>query len=225
MNISYLFFFLVFILLLYLGRQEVIRREQSGQDVLYDFFYKNYFNKYSYRYGNNIENFKTKKGKENDKDKTNTKNEDDYDILEIDEEEDKKQEKNREGWDVLDPIEDIEAAVAWAIWGFELMLYFISFMMCSFIMIMSIWDCFKWYVFNLILTILYFTYGVLFSITGTTDIEDDYWNFIYYIDGICYKNAGFHIAHFPDSVIAECYSCPILPFPTLPSEYMSMSTT
>ena len=211
----FLFIFLLILLfILYLGRNEVIRREKEGEDVIGK-KYQEYYEKYSYRYGNNIENFNSK----NRKNKTNTKS---VDVLEIDEEEDKKNEKNREGWHVLNPVEDVNAAIAWSIWFFELMLYFISFMECGFIMLMNIWVCFKWYFLNMILVIIYFPFSILFYLTGTTDIEDDFWNFIYYIDGLIYSNFDFHVAHFPDSVISECYTCALKEFPELPSDYMSL---
>ena len=48
---------------------------------------------------------------------------------------------------------------------------------------------------------------------GILDLQplvDGFWEIVEEVDKAIYDSAGFHIAHYPDSVIAECYSCDMI---------------
>jgi len=82
---------------------------------------------------------------------------------------------------------------------------------CSFTLLINFFTvpCLFWYLLNLVLTILYLPFAFIFWLIGITDIVDDYiWGPIYIADGLLHDFTGFHFAHFPDSIINGCYSCP-----------------
>jgi hypothetical protein len=56
--------------------------------------------------------------------------------------------------------------------------------------------------------LIVFLVGLLsLGILDLQPLVDGFWEIVEQIDEAIHETAGFHIAHYPDSVIAECYSC------------------
>lgn len=82
---------------------------------------------------------------------------------------------------------------------------------CSFTLLVNFFSvpCAFWYLLNLFCVIVYFPFSFIFWLIDITDLVNDYfWGLIYLIDEIFYAYSGFHFAHFPDSILKGCYSCP-----------------
>jgi hypothetical protein len=82
---------------------------------------------------------------------------------------------------------------------------------CAFTLLVNFFTvpCSFWYILNLLTTIIYLPFAFIFWLLGITDIIDDYvWGPIYIADEVLHDFSGFHFAHFPDSIIKGCYSCP-----------------
>ena len=93
----------------------------------------------------------------------------------------------------------------------ELIDIVIHYATCAFTLLINFFTvpCFFWYILNLVLTIIYLPFSFIFWLIGIIDIVDDYfWGPIYIADGLVHDYSGFHFAHFPDSIINGCYSCP-----------------
>ena len=211
-----LFGILIFFFVIFLGRDEFIRRESLGEDVMGD-IKKKWLN-----FGKK-ENFEDEKDEKDEKEDENfeddEKEDEKPDTIEIDEKEDKKKTKKREGAANIGNIfKKIGKGIIKSIIGpmtkfFKVItrpiLYIFGFVLCGFSKIVNIWVCAKWYVFNMILVILYFPYSMLFYLTGTKKIENTIWGSIYYVDSIFHDLTGYHFAHFPDDVVKLCYKCSV----------------
>lgn len=211
---------LIFCFVMYLGYDDMKKREASGEDVMGNNerkWMKWFEIKNPYLDEENIENFEDKEDDDISKSEENT--------IEIDEEEDKKKTKNREGAkNIFSGIKKgIEKAfkkigdaitknVLKPITGFfkvitKPILYIVDSVECGVQKIENIFVCAKWYLLQLLGIILYFPYHILFYLIGFTYYENMFWKYIYRGDTIIFNLTGFHYAHYSDEVTNLCYKC------------------
>ena len=94
---------------------------------------------------------------------------------------------------------------------------------CAFYKITSLPNCFLWYSLDTIGFIIYlpfrFTFWLIdtiFNLNSTVqNLEHDFWGMLDYLDEYIHNEGegklgtGYHIIHFPDTVIEKCYKCSI----------------
>lgn len=180
---------LLFCGILYLGLNEIKRKEALGEPIQRN-WNKGFENPFLEK---ETENFKEKETPE-------------VEILEIDEEEDKKNHKKREG------AKNIFAAILKPIKGLfdkitKPIRTIFDAIECGVQKIENLFVCAKWYLLQLLGIILYFPYHILFYIFGFTSFENTIWKYVYRGDNIVFNFTGFHFAHFSDDVNNLCYNC------------------
>ena len=87
----------------------------------------------------------------------------------------------------------------------------IHYFTCAFTLMINFFTvpCLFWYMLDLVSKIVYLPFAFFFWLIGISDIiEDKLWGPLYIVDGVFYDYVGFHFAHFPDSIMKGCYSCP-----------------
>jgi hypothetical protein len=91
---------------------------------------------------------------------------------------------------------------------------------CGFDKIVTLPDCMKWYMLEILGKILYFPITFMlwvFTRAGYPELkqgEKFVWSNMEKIDKMIHSNMGFHIIHFPDDVVNKCYKCKgLVPFP------------
>ena len=115
-------------------------------------------------------------------------------------------------------IPSIPGIIEWAVTGF----------MCGLTGIFNLPKCFLWYLLEWIGWVLYLPFRFLFFLMdkvmkmiikkkGVVDFEHKVWCFLEDLDKFTHKNFnGMHIIHYPDSIVAKCYTCKMPKFPKLP---------
>jgi hypothetical protein len=107
--------------------------------------------------------------------------------------------------------------IAWAVKGF----------MCGIIGLINLPKCFLWYLLEWIGWVLYLPFRFIFYLmdlvmnaiigkTGVVKFEHQVWCWLEDLDKSLHKTGGFHIIHYPDSVIEKCYTCKMPKYPDLP---------
>lgn len=120
--------------------------------------------------------------------------------------------------------------------------WFIQFVTCTIQKILHIPKCFMWYGLDTAGWIFYLPFRFLFWLLDQllfsgvdspnpddpnadpyggpiVTAEHQVWKYLYQLDNTIHDGfgTGFHIAHFPDSVMETCYSCKIDPYPHGPT--------
>lgn len=106
--------------------------------------------------------------------------------------------------------------------------WFFKFLTCAFSKLMSLPQCLLWYGLDTACWIFYLPFRFMFWIldeilfSGKPTIvaaEHNMWKYMYQLDNYVHDGlkTGIHIFHYPDSVIATCYSCDIDSYPPSPS--------
>jgi len=121
----------------------------------------------------------------------------------------------RENLDIMGPIKKAFKPVTD---GFKKFLQFFkaigSHMMCGFGKIKSLPNCMQWYLGEVIGKIFYFPIKVLVGFGKFQKFERMVWRQVEMIDRNIYRIVRFHVIHYPDDVIKDCYKCKNLtPFP------------
>ena len=100
---------------------------------------------------------------------------------------------------------------------------------CAFEKIVSLPKCFMWYGLETLGYILYLPFRFIFWVfdsmfqIGIQDMIQAGWDALDDLDKFIHDTGdgnmgtGFHIIHFPDSVIAKCYKCNVGCFPKMPN--------
>lgn len=83
----------------------------------------------------------------------------------------------------------------------------ITTMRCTIRLVISIPQCFLYYMLDTIGFIFYLPFSILFWILGASKIEKKLWKGIDKIDSAIYNQSGFHIFHYTNSVMNKCYRC------------------
>lgn len=89
-----------------------------------------------------------------------------------------------------------------------------SHMMCGFGKIKSLPNCMQWYLGEVIGKIMYFPIKILVAFGKFQKFERMVWRQVEMVDRNIYRIFGFHVIHYPDYVVKDCYKCKNLtPFP------------
>lgn len=216
---------LIFCFVMYLGYDDMKKREASGEDVMGNNerkWMKRFEIKNPYLDEEKIENFEDK---EIDTEEEEDEQKLEENTIEIDEEEDKKKTKNREGAkNIFSSIkkgieksfkkvgDGITKSILKPMTGFfkiltKPILYIFDSVECGVKKIENLFVCAKWYLLQLLGIILYFPYHILFYLIGFTSYEKMLWKYIYRGDTIFFNLTGFHYAHYSDEVTNLCYKC------------------
>jgi hypothetical protein len=102
------------------------------------------------------------------------------------------------------------------IWIGDIFVSLFSYIECGFYRVIKLPQCMGWYLLEIIGHILYIPFGFFFWVTGTQNIEKQIWAMIEEVDCFCYTSTGFHLIHYSDSIINNCYKCTIKPIPKFP---------
>jgi len=112
-------------------------------------------------------------------------------------------------------------------------IWLLQFVICAFKKLLSIPNCFLWYVMEIAGVVLYlpfrltfFVLDLIFNIMGIDfsirSLVDRIWWFIDDISHMLYDSgSGFHLVHYPKEIIEKCYTCEIGDFPDIPPFPMS----
>lgn len=131
-----------------------------------------------------------------------------------------------------------DLVVALAMWFYKFIIWFpvkfipwfLKFVWCTINKILMLPKCFLWYGLDTIGWAIYLPFRFIFWLLdsifniGLVKIEHNIWCFFDDIDHFVHDKkdglgTGFHIIHFPDSVMKTCYSCDTgkyIPGPTFP---------
>jgi hypothetical protein len=88
-----------------------------------------------------------------------------------------------------------------------------SYIICGFTRILTLPKCFGYYLLEIIGHILYIPFAFGFWLLGLGWLEKQIWDLIDKIDCAFYSATGFHLIHYSDTIIKNCYSCKIIPMP------------
>jgi hypothetical protein len=89
-----------------------------------------------------------------------------------------------------------------------------SYIMCGVDRIKSLPGCMQWYLLEVFGKILYTPIKFMVWIGKLQKIEREMWRNIENIDRTFYKFTGFHLIHYSDEIIKNCYKCRnLVPFP------------
>ena len=82
-----------------------------------------------------------------------------------------------------------------------------TYLECGLNKIISLPYCLFWYLIDAFGQICYYIFELLFIILGDRSLAKQIWNVFDDIDFMIYEAAGFHILHFPETIIKKCYRC------------------
>lgn len=102
------------------------------------------------------------------------------------------------------------------IWIGDVFKSLFSHIKCGFYRVFKLPKCAGWYLLEIIGHILYIPFGFFFWATGTQNIEKQIWDAMEQIDCLCYDTTGYHLIHYSDEIINNCYKCKITPIPKFP---------
>ena len=99
----------------------------------------------------------------------------------------------------------------------ELFVYFGEFLFtyinCGIKTMKNLHECILYYAIDTVLSIFYIPVRLnlwfLNAFLGMNlyPLEKSIWNFIYKIDGMCFRSLGFHFAKWPSNIRNDCYNC------------------
>jgi hypothetical protein len=114
----------------------------------------------------------------------------------------------------------------------------LQYLMCVITGFMNIPNCFLWYVAEIMGTIIYLPFRLVFYVLDLLlyslgsdfsikeDIVDKFWWFLDDISHLMHDELGIsHIVHFPDEIINKCYTCKVPPRPEIPDMFFMSSVT
>lgn len=84
---------------------------------------------------------------------------------------------------------------------------------CMTKMIRNFPGCIAYYIIDAIGQILYLPFRIVFWIFCLSDFERMMWDFLRSLDDNIKSTFGFHLLHYPDSIIQDCYTCNLEPMP------------
>ena len=119
--------------------------------------------------------------------------------------------------DIFNMIKDFVFKIGkFFIWIGDIFVALFSYIECGFYRVIKLPQCMGWYLLEIIGHILYIPFGFFFWVTGTQKIEKQIWDMIEEIDCFCYTSTGYHLIHYSDTIIKNCYKCTIKPIPKFP---------
>jgi len=93
---------------------------------------------------------------------------------------------------------------------------------CGIKKIFNLPQCFLWYFIEMFCWVIYLPFRLIFwiidGLTGSciVKMEHDLWCYLDDLDKMLYEKYEFHIIHYQDQIMKQCYSCQIPKFPVLP---------
>jgi predicted PurR-regulated permease PerM len=89
-----------------------------------------------------------------------------------------------------------------------------SYIKCSFAKVKNLPGCMPWYMLQVFGKCLYLPVIFFVWLFKLQKIERDFWNAMESMDKAIFDIFGFHVIHYPQSVINKCYKCSsLVPFP------------
>lgn len=89
-----------------------------------------------------------------------------------------------------------------------------SYIKCSFAKVKNLPGCMPWYMLQVFGKCLYLPVIFVVWMLKLQKAEKSFWNAMESMDKLIFELVGFHIIHYPQSVINKCYKCSgLVPFP------------
>jgi hypothetical protein len=89
-----------------------------------------------------------------------------------------------------------------------------SYIKCSFAKVKNLPNCMPWYMLQVFGKCLYLPVIFFVWLLKLQKIERDTWDILESIDRFVFEQFGFHIIHYPESIVNRCYKCSsLVPFP------------